>query len=195
MPLSKPVAREPIHKRTVTCTGYLREDGLWDIEGNLVDQKTYAFPNESRGEVPPGEPVHGMWIRMTVDESLTIRDMEAVTDYGPFAICPAITPNFKRMIGVQIGKGFRREIKQRVGGTEGCTHLVEMLGPLATTAFQSVFPYQEKRRRENPEIAKKEGPRERPRILDTCHALASDGEVVKNHWPEFYEGPDAGNAG
>jgi hypothetical protein len=190
MPLSSPGKREPIHTRTVTCRGYLREDGLWDIEGHLVDQKSYPFPNEHRGQVEPGEPVHDMWMRMTVDETLTIRDMETVTDSGPFAICPSITPNFRRMIGVHIGKGFRGKVKELLGGTEGCTHLVELLGPMATTAFQSVYPYQEKRRRENPELAKAEGPRKRPRILDTCHALASDGPVVKHHWPEFYTGKD-----
>lgn len=191
MPLTPPGNRELIHTRTVTCQGYLREDGLWDIEGHLVDQKTYPFPNEHRGHVEPGEPVHDMWMRMTVDETLTIRDMETVTDSGPFAICPAIAPNFKRMIGVQIGKGFRGKVKELVGGTEGCTHLVELFGPMATTAFQSVYPYQEKRRRENPEIARAEGPRKKPRILDTCHALASDSHVVKKHWPEFYTGKDS----
>ncbi len=190
MPLSPPVEREPIHTRKVTCRGYLRQDGLWDVEGHMTDQKSYAYPNDYRGQIEAGEPVHDMWMRMTVDETLTIRAMECVTDSGPFAICGNITPNFQRMVGVQIGKGFRGKVKQLVGGTEGCTHLVELFGPMATTAFQSIYPYQEKRRRENPEIAAAEGPRERPRILDTCHALASDSYVVKNNWPEFYTGPD-----
>jgi hypothetical protein len=28
----------------------------------------------------------------------------------------------------------------------------------------------------------------KPPILDTCHALASDGPVVKRFWPAFYTG-------
>ena len=39
MPLSPAAPREHIHTRTVTCRGYRRKDGLWDIEGHLVDVK------------------------------------------------------------------------------------------------------------------------------------------------------------
>jgi hypothetical protein len=28
----------------------------------------------------------------------------------------------------------------------------------------------------------------RPFFIDSCHALAADGDIVKTFWPEFYEG-------
>ena len=60
MPLSNPVGRKPMHTRTVQCRGYLRDDGLWDIEGHLVDTKPYDIPSEDRGgTIPAGEPLHG----------------------------------------------------------------------------------------------------------------------------------------
>ena len=65
MPLSPPQPREHMHTRDITCTGYRRADGLWDIEGHLTDTKTYAFTNDERGEVPPGVPVHEMRIRQS----------------------------------------------------------------------------------------------------------------------------------
>lgn len=33
--------RRLIHQRHVECRGYLRPDGLWDIEGRLEDVKTH----------------------------------------------------------------------------------------------------------------------------------------------------------
>ena len=72
MPLSPPQPREHIHTRDIICTGYRREDGLWDIEGHLTDTKTYAFTNNERGDIPPGVPVHEMWIRLTVTDSLAL---------------------------------------------------------------------------------------------------------------------------
>ena len=60
MPLSPPVEREPIHTRKVTCRGYLRQDGLWDVEGHMTDQKSYAYPNDYRGQIEAGEPVHAV---------------------------------------------------------------------------------------------------------------------------------------
>ena len=181
MPLSTPAAREAIHRRVVECRGYRREDGLWDIEGHLVDTKTYSFSNRWRGVIQAGEPVHEMWLRLTIDESMLIHAAEAVTDAGPYAICPDITPRFRSLAGITIGPGFSRRVAERVGGTLGCTHLVELLKPMATTAYQTLWGA----RRDETQSQ----PRRRPAFLDTCHALASDGVVVREHWPAFYTGP------
>ena len=65
MPLSKPSKRKLLHTRKVTCEGYLRDDGLMDIEGHLVDTKSYDFPNNDRGgHIPAGEPLHGISARI-----------------------------------------------------------------------------------------------------------------------------------
>ena len=98
MPLSSPKTRETMHTRKVTCTGHRRDDGLWDIEGHLIDEKTYEFSNDERGKVLPGEPVHEMWIRLTITEKMEIKDVEAVTDHSPFSVCRNITPNFQKLI-------------------------------------------------------------------------------------------------
>jgi Protein of unknown function (DUF2889) len=191
MPLSPAVPREHIHTRTVECRGYRRADGLWDIEGHLTDVKTYPFTNEHRGEVAAGDPVHDMWLRLTIDDTLTIREIEAVTDKSPFRVCPSITGNFQRLNGLQLKPGFNGKARQLLGGTEGCTHLVDMLAPLATTAFQTIFPLRDRDRRARRAGQAANGeakPRKRPHILDTCHALRSDGEVVREVWPEFYTG-------
>ena len=191
MPLSEPAApRKHLHTRNVECRGYLREDGLWDIEGHIVDTKTYPFHNRHRGEVQAGEPVHDMRLRLTIDDSLRIHEVEAVTDHGPFRTCPAITANFKRLEGLTIGPGFRRAVRERVGGLQGCTHLVELVGPVATTAFQTMTARSRAKGTEEGQEteAGTDGKPVRPRFLDTCHALASDGPVVKEQWPEFYTG-------
>jgi hypothetical protein len=181
MPLSPPSPREPMHRREIECRGYRRVDGLWDIEAHLVDTKSHAFENHHRGRVEAGTPVHEMWLRVTVDDDLLIHDAEAASDHFPFRPCPEVTPRFAALKGLRIAPGWRRQLREHVGGVRGCTHLVELLGPLATTAYQTIFARREKR-------AAAEGPRRKPAILDSCHALRSDGEVVKRAWPEFYTG-------
>jgi hypothetical protein len=180
MPLPAPAPREAIHQRDIRCSGYRREDGLWDIEGYLVDTKTYSFPNAFRGEVRAGEPVHEMWLRLTIDEEMTIHDAEAAIDNGPYAICPEISHRFRLLKGLRIGPGWSREVARRVGGIRGCTHLVELIRPLATTAFQTLVAARQKH--EGKSGAAK------PRWLNTCHAHASDSDVVLQRWPEFYTG-------
>ena len=148
MPLSHPTDREPSHTSRITCEGFRRSDGLFDIEGHLTDVKSYEVPNEHRGTIEPGEPIHDMWLRLTISEDLTVTAVEAVTDAGPFDICPDITPNFQRLVGLVVGPGWRRKVQERLGGPEGCTHPVELLGPLATTAYQTLFGERSRRRRE-----------------------------------------------
>jgi Protein of unknown function (DUF2889) len=186
MPLSDPAPREEIHLRRVECRGYRRADGLWDIEGRITDTKTYGFNNELRGRIEPGDPVHDMWIRLTIDEELTVVSVEAKTDSAPFALCPDVAPNYAVLAGLRIGSGWTKAVKERLGGINGCTHLVELLGPVATTAFQTIYPLRERERIELGLPAPRTG--KRPPIIDTCHALRADGPIVKKRWPEFYTG-------
>ncbi|MGE0723833.1 MAG: DUF2889 domain-containing protein [Alphaproteobacteria bacterium] len=187
MPLPTPAPREPIHVRTIECRGFRRADGLWDIEGHLVDTKTYGFESSWRGEVKAGTPIHDMWLRLTVDDELTVRAVEAVTDGSPYEVCPQIAPNFQRLVGVPIRSGWTQRVREMLGGVEGCTHLVELLGPVATTAFQTIFPWLERRRRETGGEASGAATRA-PRLINTCHAFRSDGPVVQREWPAHYTG-------
>lgn len=181
MPLSPPVEREPFHRRRYEFGGYRRADGLWDIEGRMTDVKSYSFPNDYRGTIQAGEPLHDMSIRLTIDEDFLVHDIEVVTDSGPFGVCAAATANFKQMIGMTVGLGWRRAIRERVGGVHGCTHQVEMLQAMATVAFQTLYPVRAKKQKERPAD-------QPPPLLNTCHAFRSDGEIVKKSWPAFYTG-------
>jgi len=199
MPLSPPVGRQQLHTRRVTCQGFFREDGLWDIEGRITDEKSYEHANEWRGALKPGDYVHDMSIRLTLDHRFTIVDVEAVTDSSPYRMCGDITPNYKKLIGLRIGPGFTRAVKERLGGVHGCTHLVELLGPVATTAFQTAGSRKanELQTAHRIKIGKPPAPRDpatpqrRPYMLDNCHTWASDSEVTKRWVPQYYTGPDA----
>ena len=67
MPLSPSTARSPVHTRTVTCNAFHRDDDLIDIEGHMTDVKSYEIPNRWRGPILPGQPIHDMWLRLTLD--------------------------------------------------------------------------------------------------------------------------------
>lgn len=181
MPLTPAVDRTPIHTRSITCTSYARADGLWDIEGHLTDTKAYDFPNKFRGTIAAGEAIHDMWLRLTVDAEMTVRDVEAKTDAGPFAVCPAINPAFRTLIGTRVGPGWRRVVRERLGGVRGCTHLVDLLGPIATVCFHSV-----RWSRRDPATPRTDAAAP---PIGSCHAWASDGEVVRTEYPAYFTGP------
>jgi hypothetical protein len=179
MSLSPPADREPIHIRKVECRGWRRTDGFWDIEGHLTDTKTYGFDNFHRGRVEAGEPLHEMWLRVTIDDEFVIQSCEASTDNGPHAACGSVDANFAALKGEKMGPGIMRIVKERFGGVKGCTHIVELFGPVATTAFQTVGPILARNR---------PGGMRRVNRMDSCVALASDGEVIRREAPEAYTG-------
>ena len=199
MPLSPPLGRQHLHTRRVTCQGFFREDGLWDIEGRITDEKSYEHANEWRGPLKPGDFVHDMSIRLTLNDRFTIVDVDAVTDKSPYRICGDVTPDFKKLIGLRVGGGFHREVRARLGGVHGCTHIVELLGPVATTAFQTISSGKarelERAHRAKSDPAPREDalskPGRKPYVIDTCHAWAADGPVVRRWAPDFYSGLDA----
>lgn len=197
MPLSPPVAREPMHSRDITLRGYQREDGMVDVEAHLVDTKPYAFGNVDRGTVQPGEPLHEMWVRMTVNDELEIVACEAVTEHGPFFTCHGGAASMASLVGLRIKSGFLKAANARLGGTQGCTHLREMLQQIATVALQTMWPVRTRREAEALRAARAAGRLSEgeasnedgsARLLNTCHAYASDGPVVQRRWPHLYTG-------
>ena len=202
MPLSQPAAREVLHTRDIQIRGYRRGDGLYDIEAQLSDAKSYGFANQDRGYVAAGEKVHGMWLRLTLDEHMTIVASEAATDHSPYAICPSAAPAFAALAGLRIKPGFLREATHRVGGAVGCTHLRELLQQMATTAFQTINPYRAWREAQEAGEADRAGSDKLDArvsqkmlaggsaLVDSCRAYASDGAIVRRRWPELYTGVD-----
>ncbi len=146
--LSKAAEREEVHKRRICCNGFVRRDGLFDIEAELTDHKTYSFPSDFRGEVTPDMPFHHMKVRLTITRDLIITAAEAVTIAGPYAVCPMANDVFANLVGIQIGPGWRRKVSAAIGGQHGCTHITELMGPVATIAYQTRYGEESRRARQ-----------------------------------------------
>ncbi len=190
MPLSPTVPRKPIHTRAIACQGYLREDGLWDIEAHIQDTKSYHFHNEWKGPMPPGSPVHNFRLRLTMDDDLTIKGVETVMDDTPYPICGEVVPNFQRLVGERIKSGWRRRVKELLGGAQGCVHLVELLGPMGTVAHQTIRPYRRWEHKQQLDEGEEDPTVKRPHQINTCYAWAADNVVVRRYLPEYYTGPN-----
>lgn len=186
MPLSAPAPRAHIHTRAIRFTGFEREDGLFDIEAHMTDTKTYPFGNDWRGQITPGEALHEMLVRVTVDAQFVVQQVEACTENSPFQMCPEITPNYKALVGLKMGRGWREGIRERVGGVAGCTHITELLYQMATVAFQTITPLRKHRNNRPDSDMSHMG--KKPVVLNTCHAWADDSPVVKANAPTFYTG-------
>ncbi len=183
--MMKNIKRKLLHNRNISLKGYVRYDELFEIEAELLDTKNYDFQNHDRGIIKKDEPIHQMKIKLVLDENLFVIDAEAKTENSPYSICKNANSNFKKIIGLQIKSGWKKTITKLIGGTNGCTHITELLNSVATAAFQTIYPYKSKQKNENNTRLNQD--QQRPLLLETCHAFNPKSEVVKRLWPKWYE--------
>jgi hypothetical protein len=118
-----------------------------------------------------------MWIRLTIDRALNVVDATAVSEAVPYpGGCEAIVPAYRKLIGLNLRRGFRKAVMERLGGVLGCTHLTEMLAGMPTAAIQT-FAGETKEERDDGA---------KPFQLDQCHALETTGETVRKWYPRWY---------
>jgi hypothetical protein len=178
MPLSPPAPRKRLHTRDVRYEGYLRDDGLLDIEARLVDVKDHDITLLS-GVRERGDPVHDMWARVTIDREFVIHALEAGTAAIPYpGGCDRIPEAYRKLVGANLLHGFRKLLHDAAGSVRGCTHLTELLGNLPTAAVQTFAGL--KQREDEGE--------HKPFQLDRCHALDSRGDIVRRYYPKWYRG-------
>jgi Protein of unknown function (DUF2889) len=175
------VERELVHTRRIRYEGYKRADGLWDIEAHLTDIKNHDYHLKT-GVRRAGQPVHSMWLRITIDGSLNIVDAVASSDAVPYpGGCEEIAAAYRKLVGLNLSLQFRKKAKELLGGTRGCTHLTEMLAGFPTAAIQSFAG----------EMKEEQDDGTRPFQLDQCHALETSGETVRIWYPKWYRGKAA----
>ena len=122
---------------------------------------------------------------------------EAVSLRVPYpGHCEAIAPDYRQLVGLNLMRNFRRDVRERLGGIAGCTHITEMTNVLPTAAIQAFAGEVVRTRDASPDdpaprrSGRPEG--QKPFQLDRCHALRSDGPAVAEFYPRWYraDGPD-----
>ncbi|VTU36546.1 hypothetical protein H4CHR_03940 [Variovorax sp. PBS-H4] len=182
LPPAEP-GRVPLHTRRIEMQGWRRSDGMWDIEGELLDRKNYDYVSSEGQARAAGTPVHNMKIRLTVDAQMTVRAIQVAMPHTPFAECHGGAAPLQGLVGASLMRGWRKAIDEAAGGIAGCTHLRELLPPMATTAFQTVMHDITMGKRDRGEdVYAGDKP---PAAFGQCIAWDFDGAVVKRVAPKF----------
>jgi DUF2889 family protein len=177
------ITREELHFRRIDMRGFRRSDGLFEIEGRVTDRKPHDLRPASGGrQVPANEPIHDMTVRLVFDDELRVHDVETLTQAAPYSRCPEGGRALQALKGLRMVSGWSNEVRRRLGGAQSCTHLMELLIPMATAAFQSLSAVT----RGRPDALDATG---RPRKIDSCYAYGAEQEIVRVRWPEYYRPP------
>ncbi|SAL86074.1 hypothetical protein AWB68_07902 [Caballeronia choica] len=168
--------RELVHAREVTLQAFRRGDGNWDLEAILQDVKPRDIETALR-KYPAGVPVHLMAVRLTVTPSLQVVGAVAAVNRAPFAgVCNGVESLLEPLVGTNLLKGFRREVADRIGPLERCTHISELLSLFPTLAVQAGVR----------SGSANEASKEPPAQMNRCRGWRADGEAVRIAYPTWH---------
>jgi hypothetical protein len=174
--------RELKHRRSIDVQVFSRGNGLWEVDARIRDVRSRET-RLARGTLPAGEPIHEMLLRLVVDEQFNVIEAGAETTAMPYPdACDTYGDVYGRLVGLNLMKGFRQAVKERVGGVKACTHITELSQVLPTAVVQAFAG----------EVIDTRGDRDasqKPFQIDRCHALRADGPTVMTYYPRWYRAP------
>ncbi len=174
LPLPAPQARSQLHTRIAVYRSYRRDDQFWDIEAQMIDTKSRVIEIPGEGQIQPGEALHNLSIRVTIDDAFVVRAIAIAMDDAPYRECSQAEVPMQTMVGCTMGRGWRQAIERNLGGVMGCAHLRELLFNMATVAFQTLsheLPFESA---DHP-----------PPHLGKCMTWDFNGAAVQRHYPAF----------
>ncbi len=170
--------RQLKHRRQFDIQVYARGNGLWEVDATLGDVKTHDVSLASVTR-EAGSPIHEMQLRLVVDERLDVLEAGSQTRWMPYeGICDEHDNAYGRLVGLNLMRGFRKAVLERLNGVQGCTHLTELALVLPTAVLQAFAG-------DVIDTGGEQGDQV-PFQIDRCHALRSNGEAVRLHYPRWY---------
>jgi hypothetical protein len=132
----------PIHQRAITIKTFEIDDDSLVIEGTLIDDrlcKTFIY---LLSQIVDPKTVHHIIVRMGLSvPDLIIRSINTDMHEVPHEACRDLIHVGDKLVGVSLTQGFNKNIKQVLGGINGCLHLYNLLLSMRSAAFQGFFAY------------------------------------------------------
>ena len=179
LPTASP-ERQLKHRRNIDVQIYSRGGGLWEVDAHITDVRS-RDTKMSFGVLPAGQPIHDMLLRLVVDERFNIVEAGAQTSAMPYpGECNSYGDVYARLVGLNLMRGFRQAVRERLGGVQGCTHITELTQVLPTAVVQAFAGEVLDTREDN-------ASGRQPFQLDRCHALRADGDAVRTYYPRWYQ--------
>lgn len=124
-----------IHDRRYQVRTYKLNDSLFLLRGVVCDEKP-------AGLYIPDDPdplwMHHMIVDLEVSyPEFQIQTVKVEFREHPHSGCTNIVPDYQKLVGLSIARGFNNKVKELFGGPRGCTHIGALLQAMAPVAIQS----------------------------------------------------------
>jgi hypothetical protein len=104
-------------------------------------------------------------------------DAEAEMEEIPHELCPTTLDALKRIIGVSIVPGYSGEIRKRIGGIEGCVHVLHLVTAMGPAALHGYWTQRSRKR--HPLPASLEELPGLSSLINSCKLWRDDGPLLE----------------
>jgi hypothetical protein len=131
------------------------------------------------------ELIHDLRLEATVSlPDLVITAVAGRSDQQPYDQCALTLAPLARLRGLNLKRGYRRQVMERLGGTQGCSHFLTLALELSAANVLSIYL---RMRAETPNTPTtradgtwaRTGLRVEPGLMNACLALAEDSPVQR----------------
>jgi hypothetical protein len=175
--LKKLIKKAPVHERKIEIHTYPLENDRVIVEGWLKDERMVAGSTRDGRPRPPGV-VHWMCVRLLLGgKPITILEAEAEMPTVPNPLCPTVASSVKKIIGLSIVAGFSEQVRKKLYGVEGCSHLMHLILAMGPAGLHGYWAGQSRRPRPSPRSFE-----EIPHLeylINSCQLWREDGPLVR----------------
>ncbi len=147
------------------------------MEGRLVDTRLIEGFRWDGVKRPPGV-VHRIAVLLRIGGwPLTILEAEGRMFDIPHPQCPITLDSLQGIVGLPISAGFTSEVRKRLGGVKGCTHLTHLVISMAPAALHGFWTAASRVKHPLPDSIE-DFPAIR-HLTDSCALWRSGGPIIR----------------
>ena len=167
----------PVHQRKIEIRTVPLDSGQIVVEGWLTDNRLLAGYHWDGRPRPPGV-VHRIGVRLLVgDWPPVILEAEADMVDIPHELCPTVADSIQKIVGVSVAAGFSEQVRHRLGGVEGCSHLTHLLLSMGPAILHGFWAHHSRQPRSVPRS--KEEVQGLQYLINSCRLWREDGPLLQ----------------
>ncbi len=175
--LKELIPENPVHERKLDIYTYPLENGQVVVEGWLRDERLITGYNRDGRSRPPGV-VHWIGVRLLLGgRPITILEAEAEMPIVPHKLCPTVAETVKKIVGLPIVAGFSDQVRKRLYGVEGCSHLMHLILAMGPAGLHGYWASQNRKPRSAPHSF--EDTPDLEYLINSCQLWREDGPLIR----------------
>lgn len=131
------------------------------------------------------ELIHDLRLEATITvPDLVIREVAGHAEHQPYDQCALTVAPLAKLRGLSLQRGYRRQVMERLGGTQGCSHFLTLALELSAAHVLSIY-LRMRAQVANTATSRADGSWARaglqvePGLMNACLALAADSPVQR----------------